>query len=50
MIDIQKSNQRIDYQIFVRLVTEILHEVNDPIIPAEDTDYVLGGIPVRTGH
>lgn len=41
MIEIKKVGNRSDYGIIEKLATEILHEVYDPIIPAEHTDYFL---------
>ncbi|WP_109435357.1 MULTISPECIES: GNAT family N-acetyltransferase [Aquimarina] len=41
MIEINKTQNRRDYRIIEKLATIILHEVYDPIIPAEHTDYFL---------
>ncbi|WP_303316513.1 GNAT family N-acetyltransferase [Flavivirga abyssicola] len=41
MIEIKKAEDRSDYRIIKKLAAEILHEVYDPIIPAEHTDYFL---------
>ncbi len=41
MIEIKKAENRSDYEIIENLATEILHEVYDPIIPAEHTKYFL---------
>ncbi len=41
MIEIKKVDNKSDYEIIEKLATEILHEVYDPIIPAEHTDYFL---------
>ena len=39
MIEIKKENNTNEYRIIEKLATEILHEVHDPIIPAEHTKY-----------
>lgn len=41
MIEIKKADTKNDYKIIEKLATEILHEVYDPIIPAEHTTYFL---------
>jgi ribosomal protein S18 acetylase RimI-like enzyme len=41
MIEIKKENNTNEYRIIEKLATEILHEVYDPIIPAEHTEYFL---------
>lgn len=41
MIEIKQSKDRNDYQVIETLASEILHEVYDPIIPADHTDYFL---------
>jgi len=41
MIEIEKAKNRTDYKVIEKLATEILHEVYDPIIPAEHTEYFL---------
>ncbi len=41
MINIQKATKTEDYQIIETLAKEILHEVYDPIIPAEHTTFFL---------
>jgi hypothetical protein len=41
MIEIKKANNQTDFKIIEELAYEIMHEVYDPIIPAEHTDYFL---------
>lgn len=41
MIELKKAVQKDEFKIIEKLATEILHEVYDPIIPAEHTDYFL---------
>ncbi len=41
MIDIQKATTTSDYKTIELLAKEILHEVYDPIIPAEHTSFFL---------
>ncbi|NMH89626.1 GNAT family N-acetyltransferase [Flavivirga algicola] len=41
MIEIKKADNTTDFKIIEKLAKEILHEVYDPIIPAEHTDYFL---------
>ncbi len=41
MIEIKEVNHRFEFKIIEELATEILHEVYDPIIPTEHTDYFL---------
>lgn len=41
MINIQKATKLEHFQIIETLAKEILHEVYDPIIPAEHTEYFL---------
>ena len=41
MIEINKANNTSEFKIIEKLAKEILHEVYDPIIPAEHTDYFL---------
>jgi ribosomal protein S18 acetylase RimI-like enzyme len=41
MIEIKKAEKTTEFKIIEKLATEILHEVYDPIIPAEHTDYFL---------
>lgn len=41
MIEIKKATNSTEFKIIEKLATEILHEVYDPIIPAEHTDYFL---------
>ena len=41
MIEIKKAENRSDYKTIEKLAFEILHEVYNPIIPAEHTDYFL---------
>jgi hypothetical protein len=41
MIEIKKANNQTHFKIIEELAYEILHEVYDPIIPAEHTDYFL---------
>jgi ribosomal protein S18 acetylase RimI-like enzyme len=41
MIEIKKADNSTEFKIIEKLATEILHEVYDPIIPAEHTDYFL---------
>ncbi|WP_116772386.1 hypothetical protein [Maribacter litoralis] len=41
MIEINKANNTFEFKIIEKLAKEILHEVYDPIIPAEHTDYFL---------
>jgi diamine N-acetyltransferase len=41
MIKIKKADNNTEFKIIEKLATEILHEVYDPIIPAEHTDYFL---------
>jgi ribosomal protein S18 acetylase RimI-like enzyme len=41
MIEVKKADKTSDFKIIEKLANEILHEVYDPIIPAEHTDYFL---------
>lgn len=41
MIEIKKAESKTEFKIIEKLANEILHEVYDPIIPAEHTDYFL---------
>jgi ribosomal protein S18 acetylase RimI-like enzyme len=41
MIEIKKADNTTEFKIIQKLATEILHEVYDPIIPAEHTKYFL---------
>ena len=41
MIEIKKADNSTEFKIIKKLATEILHEVYDPIIPTEHTDYFL---------
>ena len=41
MIEIKKADKTTEFKVIEKLATEILHEVYDPIIPAEHTDYFL---------
>lgn len=41
MIELEKVNNPTEFKIIEKLATEILHEVYDPIIPCEHTDYFL---------
>lgn len=41
MIEINKANNTSEFKVIEKLAKEILHEVYDPIIPAEHTDYFL---------
>lgn len=41
MIEIKKADKTTEFKIIEKLANEILHEVYDPIIPAEHTDYFL---------
>jgi ribosomal protein S18 acetylase RimI-like enzyme len=41
MIEIKKANNKNDFKVIEELAYKILHEVYDPIIPAEHTDYFL---------
>lgn len=41
MIEIIKADTATDFKIIEKLANEILHEVYDPIIPAEHTDFFL---------
>lgn len=41
MIEINQANDTFEFKIIEKLATEILHEVYDPIIPAEHTEYFL---------
>ncbi|WP_109300005.1 GNAT family N-acetyltransferase [Aquimarina sp. AU474] len=41
MIEIKKANNSTEFKIIEALANKILHEVYDPIIPAEHTDYFI---------
>jgi len=41
MIKILKAENKNEFKIIEKLATEIMHQVYDPIIPAEHTDYFL---------
>ncbi|MEW7292823.1 GNAT family N-acetyltransferase [Aquimarina sp. 2304DJ70-9] len=41
MIEIKQVDNSTEFKIIEKLAAEILHEVYDPIIPAEHTDYFL---------
>ncbi len=41
MIEIKKATNSTEFKIIEKLAIEILHEVYDPIIPAEHTEYFL---------
>jgi ribosomal protein S18 acetylase RimI-like enzyme len=41
MIEINKANNTSEFKVIEKLAKEILHEVYDPIIPSEHTDYFL---------
>ncbi|WP_024772752.1 GNAT family N-acetyltransferase [Aquimarina macrocephali] len=41
MIEIKKAGNSTEFKTIEKLATEILHEVYDPIIPAEHTNYFL---------
>ncbi len=48
MIEIKEANHRFEFKIIEKLATEILHEIYDPIIPPEHTDYFLTKISIDT--
>ncbi|AUP80916.1 GNAT family N-acetyltransferase [Flavivirga eckloniae] len=41
MIEVKKADNSTEFKIIEKLAIEILHEVYDPIIPSEHTDYFL---------
>ncbi|TDQ27529.1 GNAT family N-acetyltransferase [Tenacibaculum caenipelagi] len=41
MIELKKVEKRTEFKSIEKLANEILHEVYDPIIPSEHTDYFL---------
>ena len=41
MIYLKKADKKTEFKVIEKLANEILHEVYDPIIPAEHTDYFL---------
>jgi ribosomal protein S18 acetylase RimI-like enzyme len=41
MIEIKKAENKTEFKIIEKLAIEILHEVYDPVIPVEHTDYFL---------
>jgi ribosomal protein S18 acetylase RimI-like enzyme len=41
MIEIKKADNSTDFKIIENLASTILHEVYDPVIPTEHTDYFL---------
>ncbi len=41
MIEIKEANHKFEFKIIEKLASEVLHEVYDPIIPPEHTDYFL---------
>tara|TARA_R110002126_G_scaffold291235_1_gene451249 strand:+ start:1085 stop:1588 length:504 start_codon:yes stop_codon:yes gene_type:complete len=41
MIEVNKANNTSEFKVIEKLAKEILHEVYDPIIPSEHTDYFL---------
>ncbi|GAA3624207.1 GNAT family N-acetyltransferase [Flavivirga jejuensis] len=41
MIEIKRADKKTEFKVIEKLANEILHEVYDPIIPAEHTDYFL---------
>jgi ribosomal protein S18 acetylase RimI-like enzyme len=41
MIEIKEAKTKNEFKIIQKLAAEILHEVYDPIIPSEHTDYFL---------
>ena len=41
MIEVDKANNTSEFKVIEKLAKEILHEVYDPIIPSEHTDYFL---------
>lgn len=41
MVEIKEANHKFEFEIIEKLANEILHEVYDPIIPTEHTDYFL---------
>lgn len=41
MIKIKKASSTFEFKLIEKLAVEILHEVYDPIIPSEHTDYFL---------